>query len=75
MMIKGKNKNHKLTKENKKSWKKSKDLTKNFLQLKNKSHNKAIKKGNTKEPKKFTFQIPNIQVSRESKLYRLFFLD
>ena len=73
MMIKGKNKNHKLTKENKKSWKKSKDLTKNFLQLKNKSHYIAIKKGNTKEPKKFPFQIPNLQVSRESKLYRLFF--
>ena len=74
MMIKGKNKNYKLTKENKKSWKKSKDLTKNFLQLKNKYHYIAIKKGNTKEPKKFPFQIPNLQVSRESKLYPLFFL-
>ena len=38
-------------------------------------NNIAIKKGNTKETKKFTFQIPNLQVSRESKLYRLFFYD
>ena len=73
MMIKVKNKNYNLKIENKKSWKKSKDLTKNFLQLKNKYHYIAIKKGNTKEPKKFPFQIPNLQVSRESKLYRLFF--
>ena len=73
MMIKGKNKNYNLIIENKKSWKKSKDLTKNFLQLKNKYHNIAIKKGNTNETKKFTFQISNQQVSRESKLYRLFF--
>ena len=66
MMIKGKNKNYNLIIEYKKSWKKSKDLRKNFLQLKKKYHNKAIKKGNTKESKKFTFQIPNLHVSRQT---------